>query len=417
MKGYNKLFAAVIVIFALVFIGANLFLSNALGTGGSRPYIVEINRAENQLKQGEEVDLSEYSSLVNIEKLGENSSLSEKEEFLNPGGDYALRLIDGDYYRFDYEISGNEDYLSIYLAVNLSLAAVALTAVIVLVYLRQRIIMPFNKISELPQQIAKGNLTGDIKESKSKYFGRFIWGLNILRESLEDSRARELNVLKDKQTLVLSLSHDIKTPLSAIKLYSKALTKNLYKDNEEKKNEIAFKIDKNADEIESYLRDIIKASNEDFLNLEVKNGEFYLSALINEIESYYSEKLSLLGTDFEIKEYSDCLLKGDMDRAVEVIQNIIENAIKYGDGESIKITFDAEEDLRLVSISNTGEPLKPDELPHIFSSFYRGSNVKNKPGSGLGLYICRKLMNMMDGEIFAKRLEGGMCVTVVFRQV
>ena len=119
--------------------------------------------------------------------------------------------------------------------------------------------MPFNKISELPQQIAKGNLTGDIKESKSKYFGRFIWGLNILRESLEDSRARELSVLKDKQTLVLSLSHDIKTPLSAIKLYSKALTKNLYKDNEEKKNEIAFKIDKNADEIESYLRDIIKA--------------------------------------------------------------------------------------------------------------------------------------------------------------
>ena len=93
----------------------------------------------------------------------------------------------------------------------------------------------------------------------------------------------------------------------------------------------------------------------------------------------------------------------------------MENAIKYGDGEKITISFDAEDDLRLVSLSNTGEPLKPDELPHIFSSFYRGSNVKNKPGSGLGLYICRKLMNMMDGEVFAKRLEGGMCVTVVFR--
>lgn len=213
----------------------------------------------------------------------------------------------------------------------------------------------------------------------------------------------------------LSLAHDIKTPLSAIKLYSKALTKNLYKDDEKKKDEIARKINSNADQIDAYLRDIIKAGSEDFLNLSVENSEFYLSDLMRDIKSYYAEKLRLMGTDFEVGGYRDCLLKGDMDRAVEVIQNIMENAIKYGDGKKITIAVRSEEDLRLVTVSNTGVPLKPDELAHIFTSFYRGSNVKNKSGSGLGLYICRKLMNRMAGEVFAKRLEDGMSVTAVFR--
>lgn len=174
----------------------------------------------------------------------------------------------------------------------------------------------------------------------------------------------------------LSLAHDIKTPLSAIKLYSKALTKNLYKDDEKKKDEIARKINSNADQIDAYLRDIIKAGSEDFLNLSLENSEFYLSDLMRDIKSYYAEKLRLMGTDFEVGGYRDCLLKGDMDRAVEVIQNIMENAIKYGDGKKITIAVRSEEDLRLVTVSNTGVPLKPDELVHIFTSFYRGTGVK-----------------------------------------
>ena len=79
--------------------------------------------------------------------------------------------------------------------------------------------------------------------------------------------------------LLLSLSHDIKTPLSAIKLYSKALSKGLY-DSREKQNEIAENINLKADEIESYVSQIITASREDFLSLEVTVDEFYLSELI-----------------------------------------------------------------------------------------------------------------------------------------
>lgn len=67
-----------------------------------------------------------------------------------------------------------------------------------------------------------------VKEDKSRFFGRFIWGVDLLRENMEQQKQRELDLQRDKKMLLLSLSHDIKTPLSAIKLYSKALSKGLY---------------------------------------------------------------------------------------------------------------------------------------------------------------------------------------------
>lgn len=213
--------------------------------------------------------------------------------------------------------------------------------------------------------------------------------------------------------LLLSLSHDIKTPLSAIKLYSKALSKGLYSSTE-KQTELAENINAKADEIESFVSQMITASREDFLSLEVNLEEFYLSELINKLRLYYTEKLSLIKVDFSIGSYSDCLLKGDPDRSVEVLQNVMENAVKYGDGKSISLSFSEEDGCILVTVRNSGCTLSETELPHIFESFWRGTNAGNEKGSGLGLYICRQLMNKMNGEIFAEIKDAHMYVTSVF---
>ena len=168
-------------------------------------------------------------------------------------------------------------------------------------YINMRIIKPFNKMEELAVSLAKGNLSIPIKAEKSKYFGQFLWGMDMLRENLETARERELEYQKERKTLVLSLSHDIKTPLSAIELYTNALTKELYT-SENKKREALYGIDKNAKEIKRYIDEIINASREDFLNLQVETGEFYLSQIMKSVKKFYIDKLGIKHTELKIEK-------------------------------------------------------------------------------------------------------------------
>ena len=135
------------------------------------------------------------------------------------------------------------------------------------------------------------------------------------------------------------------------------------------------------------------------------------------VVAYYKDKLSVLHTEFEIAEFDNALLSADKDRLIESLQNLMENAIKYGDGRKISISFSEEEDCKLITVSNTGCTLEDSEINNIFDSFYRGSNTTNIQGNGLGLYIVKQLMTKMDGDVFASKEGGNFNVTLVVRKV
>lgn len=407
MKAFNKIFVAVIAMIILIFAVFNLLFASSDNTDSGRPYRVEINRLVFEIEQSgfDSVDMSGCEYVTHIEKYS--------DKFYDSDSDYTIREINGVLYRFDYTTDMESDKSSVMLMVNIILGILSAMIIGVLIFIRIKILLPFENLTNVPYELSKGNLTCPIKEDKSRFFGRFIWGVDLLRENMEQQKQRELDLQRDKKMLLLSLSHDIKTPLSAIKLYSKALSKGLY-DGREKQIEIAESINTKADEIESYVLQIITASREDFLSLEVEMGEFYLSELISKIKLYYTEKLRLIRTDFFVVSYMDRLLKGDLDRSVEVLQNVMENAIKYGDGKSIDIQISEEDGCLLITVRNSGCTLSENELPHIFESFWRGENAENEKGSGLGLYINRQLMHKMNGEIFAEIKDGFISVSMVF---
>ncbi|MBQ8780765.1 MAG: HAMP domain-containing histidine kinase [Oscillospiraceae bacterium] len=406
MKAFNKIMAAVAAVTVLLFITANIIMHNTDSDRG-RPYRVEISRLVREIEKNslEITDLANCEYVTGVEKFGEN--------FYGSDSDNVILEINGELYRFDYKTDGSSDNTRLFIAVNSVLGIMAALTAAVMIYIRFKILKPFEQLTNVPYELSKGNLTAPVKETKNRFFGRFIWGVDMLRENMEQQKERELNLQRDKKMLLLSLSHDIKTLLSAIKLYSKAISKGLY-DSKEKQLEIAESINSKADEIESYVSQIITASREDFLSLDVKMGEFYLSELVNKIILYYTEKLSLIKTEFAVGSYTDCLISGDADRSIEVIQNIMENAVKYGDGKKISMDFSEEDGCILIAVSNSGCSLADTDLPHIFDSFWRGSNAEKEKGSGLGLYICRQLMHKMNGDIFAHINGGLMCITVVF---
>lgn len=408
MKAFNKLFSVVIAAIIVLFVIANMILM-ADDADSGRKYRVEINRLALKIEANsfEITDLENCQYVTGITKYG--------EDFYNVDSDYVIREINGELYRFDYKEESSTDKTKLIITVNVILGVMAVVLITAMYYIRLNILKPFEQLADIPYELAKGNLTAPVKEMKSRFFGRFLWGVDMLRENMEQQKARELSFQRDKKMLLLSLSHDIITPLSAIKLYSKALSKGLYKSHE-KQLEIAESIGVKADEIESYVSQIITSSREEFLSLEVNMSEFYLSELVVKIKQYYIEKLALIKTSFIIDEPSDCLLCGDLDRSIEVMQNIMENAIKYGDGKSIHISFSEEDNCILVTVCNSGCTLAVTDLPYIFHSFWRGVNAEKEKGSGLGLYICRQLMQKMNGEIFAEIKDGFMSVTVVFEK-
>ena len=398
-------------------------------------YRVEINRiARDVVEQSGDmhknttgvhiIDIAEYSYAMHIYNImymnsSESSNANTVEKFYQPNNRYQMEIVpvtgNGDvtgFLRFDY--SKNISVKNVLCVSEIALFMIYMLAAGILVYTNQRIIKPFNKMSSMAYELSRGNLNEELEESRNRYFGKFLWGLGMLRDTLNTHRQKELKLAKDKKMLVLSISHDIKTPLNAINLYAKALEQGIYPTDEERMD-VAIKIQDKASEINEFVGELIKSSTEEVVTIDVRDSEYYLKELMKKVYSGFGEKCAIRNIMFEIGSYENLLLRGDIDRMYEAIGNLIENAVKYGDGKRIEITFSEEEGYELIHVKNTGEPVSDMESNHLFESFFRGGNAENKKGNGLGLYICRQIMRKMNGDIYATVLDDGMEFILVCR--
>ncbi len=401
MKAYKKLCIAVMTVFLLLTAVLNIFLTGAKDSSEGI-YRVEARRLAGEIAETGSYDIEKYPHITGV-FTGDDIYRSDEHYLIIEAGDTL--------YRVEYTV-GNGQFGIV--AVNCVLGVLFLLVTGLLYYIRRHIIVPFDRLSDVPKELAKGNLAVPIPEEKSRFFGEFTWGVNLLRESIENSRKKEITMQKDKKLLLLSLSHDIKTPLSAIKLNAKALARGLYK-NEEKQRIAAENINTRADEIEHFVSELSKAVSEDFMSFEVIPGEEFLSVIITKIYARYAPQLSMSGTELLIRKYDDCILSCDPNRLAECFQNLVENAIKYGDGRRIEIGCDKMDGCELITVSNTGCTLEAKELPQIFESFHRGNNADKVQGNGLGLFICKRVMSLMGGEVYADIRNGCFFVTLVVK--
>mgnify|MGYP001027645898 FL=1 len=461
MRNYNKLVVLSLVIYAVLAVATSAVLRTRQDEKGQF-YKVEINRIaaeiEDQMRFAvdqpgtnrtdvtkilDSLDLCAYQDIEGIAYLP--VSVTDKESvrdfysgangtqsaiyplYMNVyiNGDHGTaadtsRAGDGDfasggeqlagYLRFDcHSADPGGQYL---LLTQGALFVMELFLLIVLFYLRRHLIQPFHRMQDLTYELSKGNLQGDVKADRSQYFGKFLWGLSALKDALRTSRRRELDLQREKKLLLLSLSHDIKTPLSMIKLYAKGLEDGIYPAEDERR-EAYCQIGEKAAQIEHFVGEIVKASREDIVQIEVVKGEFYLAELVRWVETVYGEKCALRRCTLTVGTYQNRIFRGDLNRLMEVFENLFENAFKYGDGRRIQLTFYEEDYCQLIRVSNTGDPVTERELVHLFDSFFRGGNTRGQQGNGLGLYICREIMNKMGGEIFAECGKDGMAFVVV----
>lgn len=418
MKKINCLLLLFSIIYLGLFLLTEFFISRQVKVTG-REYLVEVNRIMQGMEEQEGFfmpDLSDTEEIIKVSFLADVEKAEAKTFFRAENGleihiePLFIHEELAGFVRFDYKnVIDIKSKMRIFEWIILF---AGIFVIAVLLYVKVKIIRPFFTLSQMPYELSKGRMNVEILESKDRFLGKFVWGISMLRDHLQESQMKALQLEREKKLLLLSISHDIKTPLSTIKLYAKALNEGVY-DTIEKQRGAASQIEKLSGEIENYVKTIVRSSSQEIVHVEVEISEFYLKDLVQMIEEYYRPKCELAMTEFTIGDFQDKLIKGSMDSTFEVVENVMENAFKYGDGKRIEISFYEEEYCQIIRIYNTGMQVKQEEMPHLFDSFYRGSNAGDKKGNGLGLYICREIMQKMEGDIFASREKAGMSFHLV----
>lgn len=272
-------------------------------------------------------------------------------------------------------------------------------------YLHKKIIRPFHNLEEFAKEIANGNLDFTLELNRDNIFGSFTQSFDIMREQLKTAKHQEFLANQSKKELVATLSHDIKTPVTSIKLTSELLMVTTEDKNVKDKLETIYQ---KAEQINLLVTDLFHATLDDLEKLRVTPVETYssvLKSLICEADCYNTITMSSI---------PDCMIFVDPLRLSQVIANIIYNSYKYAN-TPIRIDFDIKDSFLEIQIQDYGNGVEEEELPLLFNKFYRGKNAATESGSGLGLYICKKLVEQMEGEIYCNNNEQGFITHLYLR--
>ena len=276
-------------------------------------------------------------------------------------------------------------------------------------YVRKRIVTPFQNLHDFAGSIAEGNFDQPLAMDRDNLFGAFSESFDIMREELAQSRKREIELQKKERELVASLSHDLKTPITGIKLTTELLkAKASAGDGNKDLTEKLDNIYKKADQIDVLVNDLFSSTLEDL-------GEFKVTVsdeealILDEIVKKYDDRGLSVSTPIP-----EVLIKIDRRRMSQVIGNIISNSYKYA-GTQINIVYKIVDEFLEMRICDQGPGVPEEELSLITNKFYRGKQwaESGEDGSGLGLYIARMLMEKMDGELLPMNTGDGFAITLL----
>ena len=320
------------------------------------------------------------------------------------------------------------NYVTIVFIVLLLIAGVGM--ILYGTYVRRNIIIPFRNMKEFAAKVAQGKLDEPLEMDKDNMFGAFSESFDIMREELAEAKERELELQKKERELVASLSHDLKTPVTGIKLTAELMQMRLSvkaeQDTDSENNTMRLKnISLSSDDIRNLNADaegIYKKAEQ----IDVLLADLFASTLddLGEFKVFCRDEESTVLADLvkqaddraraEIGDIPGVIINIDKKRMAQVIGNIISNSYKYADTK-IDIHFRLSDQFLEMQIADYGPGVPPGEIDLITNKFYRGKDWQesDKDGNGLGLYIAKTLMNKMKGDLIAESNGKGLAITLV----
>lgn len=340
-----------------------------------------------------------YETIIDVNKI--EKIFHNKYSDGNIYQRYDIRLDNKDYNLLIWkEKVGNEVVIKIILSISISF----LLAIFIIYIYAFRKAKYIGELTKGIYEFSSGNLDYIISE-KGKDELRFLAkGMNLMAKNLKNSIESERNQEKFKSELISNVSHDLRTPLTSIIGYLQLI------DNEKTTEENKKKYVKSAIEKSYKLRDLIgdlfeySKLQSNSVSLQMSNVNV-IEIIEQSIGELYVEAMEKNIAFIKNYEYSNINLYIDSNKIGRVFENILSNTVKYS-VENSKVLIDINEGKNYVIISfeNQIEQESLKDVDKIFNRFYRCNESRNSetPGSGLGLAIAKSIIDLHNGDIYAK---------------
>lgn len=229
-----------------------------------------------------------------------------------------------------------------------------------------------------------------------------LFGIYLINRSAQ----REIQAAKQQNDFLLSVSHELKSPIAAIKLALQTLSRaNIPKDKETKFLSSALG---DSDRLENMVQNILLTTNIDSQPLELYKSEVNLNSLLQSLVNHYNSITNQLEITFETS-ISDATTFVDEYNIKQAFGNVIDNAIKYSLADQpVLVSLKKIEGKIICSIKNYGDEISSTQKKKIFNKFYRidNSTVRKKEGTGIGLYISKEIIEAHGGQIEVASSDG-----------
>lgn len=288
---------------------------------------------------------------------------------------------------------------------------ICFTGGVLVMWVYRAILQPLHKLQEATKQIRDGNLDFALDVDNDDEIGMLCQDFEEMRLRLKESSEEKVQYDKENKELISNISHDLKTPITAIKGYVEGIQDG---------------VASSPEKIGKYIRTIYNKAND--MDRLIDELTFYSKIDTNKIpynfskinvSEYFGDCVEEVGLDMETRGVElgyfnyvdeDAMIIADAEQMKRVINNIIGNSLKYLDKKKgiLNIRIKDDGDFVQIVIEDNGKGIAAKDIPYIFDRFYRTDSSRNssKGGSGIGLSIVKKIIEDHGGRIWATSKEG-----------
>ncbi len=291
------------------------------------------------------------------------------------------------------------------------LIVVFFTAALLIYWIYRTVSVPLAKLQKAARNIKEGNLDFEIRNETNDEIGQLCQDFEEMRLRLKANAEEKIAYDKESKELISNISHDLKTPITAIKGYVEGIMDGVA-DTPEKMDRYIKTIYNKANEMDLLINELTLYSKIDTNRIPYNFTTISARQYFGDCAEDLSLELESKGVSFTYRSYLevDSKVIVDPEQLRRVINNIVGNSLKYMDKPHPVITMDLKDvgDFIQVELGDNGKGIAAKDLPNIYDRFYRTDASRNssKGGSGIGLAIVKKIVEEHGGKIWATSEEG-----------